>query len=108
MEQKLAHDLAAPTTIEGLYLVPATVELAEIEMVLPSKPGSDLRLARALDETRTMYDVIILDSPPNLGKLAECFDRFRLVHYPGSRGLVAAVGAGSFKCSSQERPLLQN
>jgi chromosome partitioning protein len=54
----------------GLDLIPATVELAEVEMNLVSKPGADMRLRRALEPAREVYDLIILDSPPNLGKLS--------------------------------------
>ncbi len=70
LEKASAHEIAIPTTVEGVDLVPASVELAEVEMMLPGKSGSDLRLSMALKETRKFYDVIILDSPPNLGKFS--------------------------------------
>lgn len=43
--------------------------LAETEMVLSAKIGKEMILHGALQNTRTHYDVIILDCPPNLGTL---------------------------------------
>ena len=63
-----AHEIAVPTG--GIWLIPASVELAEREMLLSTMAGTDLRLRVALEEARNHYDLIILDSPPNLGKLA--------------------------------------
>jgi len=70
LERAQAHEIAIPTGVEGVDLVPASVDLAEVEMMLPGKAGSDLRLSVALRQTRHYYDVIILDSPPNLGKFS--------------------------------------
>lgn len=57
-------------TASGIDLIPASVELAEREMLLSTMAGTDLRLRVALEPARASYDMIILDSPPNLGKLA--------------------------------------
>ncbi|HEX2913482.1 MAG TPA: ParA family protein [Chloroflexia bacterium] len=65
-----ALEAAVSTSIEGLDLVPATVDLARVEMMLPTQQGSDLRLKSALKEAREQYDIILFDSPPNLGKLS--------------------------------------
>jgi chromosome partitioning protein len=70
MERATAQELAVTTRFENVDLVPASVDLAEVEMILPGKSGSDLRLRLALNEARKYYDLIILDSPPNLGKFA--------------------------------------
>lgn len=68
LERASIAELAVETNVAGVWLVPATVELAEVEVTLPGLAGSDLRLLTALEKARSDYDLIILDSPPNLGK----------------------------------------
>ena len=68
LERAAIDELAVPTLVPGVSLIPATVQLAEVEISLPSLAGSDLRLATALEKAREEYDLIVLDSPPNLGK----------------------------------------
>ncbi|NWJ95346.1 MAG: ParA family protein [Chloroflexi bacterium] len=68
LERATVPELAVDTIVPGVSLIPATVELAEVEITLPSLVGSDLRLITALEKAREQYDLIILDSPPNLGK----------------------------------------
>ena len=46
------------------------IDLARIEMYLPGVQGSDLKLKKMLDPIRKDYDLILIDAPPNLGKLA--------------------------------------
>jgi chromosome partitioning protein len=70
LEKRNAHEIAYPTSFKGVDIVPTSVDLAEVEMNLPSKQGSDMRLSIALEKARELYDLIILDAPPNLGKLA--------------------------------------
>lgn len=65
-----ALEIALQTRFEGVDLVPASVDLAAVEINLPGMTGSDLRLRRSLETARSKYDLIILDSPPNLGKFA--------------------------------------
>lgn len=65
-----AHEAVITTNVDGVYLVPATVDLARVEMMLPTQQGSDLRLKGSLREAREHYDLILFDSPPNLGKLS--------------------------------------
>jgi chromosome partitioning protein len=68
LERATIFELAVDTIVPGVSLIPATVQLAEVEITLPSLAGSDLRLAASLEKARSHYDLIILDSPPNLGK----------------------------------------
>ena len=65
-----AQEIAISTRFEGVDLIPASVDLAAVEINLPGMTGADLRLRRALEPVRANYDLIILDSPPNLGKFA--------------------------------------
>jgi chromosome partitioning protein len=65
-----ALEVAVKTRFKGVDLVPASVDLAAVEINLPGMTGADLRLRRALETARSQYDLIIIDSPPNLGKFA--------------------------------------
>jgi chromosome partitioning protein len=62
-------DAAVSTQIPGLDLTPADPALAEAEGRLSQKIGKELLLRDALSITRTHYDLIVLDCPPNKGNL---------------------------------------
>lgn len=53
----------------GLDLAPANRDLAAAEIILPHEAGGDLVLKKALAEAGNTYTFILLDCPPNLGKL---------------------------------------
>ncbi len=55
--------------IENLMLAGSDKTLSETEMLLSTKIGKELLLDGALAITRSHYDLIILDCPPNLGTL---------------------------------------
>lgn len=69
--EELGHvmDVAVDTTVAGLRVTPSDTALSEAENLLNTKIGKELILRDALEITRTYYDIIIIDCPPNLGNL---------------------------------------
>lgn len=56
---------AIQETAQGLQLIPASPNLATIK----TKPGSAKRLQTALDPIKKEYDLIVIDTPPQMGEL---------------------------------------
>jgi chromosome partitioning protein len=85
-----SDQVAVKTQVKGVDLIPASVHAAEVEIGLPTRIGADLLLATTLKPYKTRYDLIILDSPPNLGKFVvnvlNASDYF-LIPVEGSWGL---------------------
>ena len=55
--------------VEGLQVIPATIQLAGAEIELVSIVSRERRLKKALAEIKDQYDYIIVDCPPSLGLL---------------------------------------
>jgi len=62
-------EIAAQTTIENLHVTPVDPELIRTEQNLTAKIGKELLLKSAMEITRSHYDLILLDCPPNIGSL---------------------------------------
>lgn len=57
------------TAVDRLYLLPSNPRLAEVERRLPDSPNFERRLVRELVSFSSMYEFILLDTPPSLGSL---------------------------------------
>jgi len=63
------EDTLVTTDVPGLWLAPATPDLAGANVELPREPESETRLREALTGFRDRYLFTILDCPPSLGPL---------------------------------------
>jgi chromosome partitioning protein len=68
-EDAAIQDVALPTEIPRLSVVPASIDLAGAEIELVSVLARETRLRRALESSLPKYDFIVIDSPPSLGLL---------------------------------------
>lgn len=64
-----AAEAARPSSIENLYLIPGTRDLAGAEVELISLEERQFRLRHQLASIRGDYDYTIVDCPPSLGML---------------------------------------
>jgi len=62
-------DVVTSTKVPGLFVTPSDAGLADAENLLSTKIGKEFILRDALEVTRTYYDVVLVDCPPNLGNL---------------------------------------
>jgi len=60
-------DVARPTTIPGLEVVPSYKQMAQLAVALGPGSHGEERLAERLEETVHAHDVVVLDGPPSLG-----------------------------------------
>ncbi|AGA59784.1 ATPase involved in chromosome partitioning [Thermobacillus composti KWC4] len=63
------RDAMVKTSIPGLTLIPATIQLAGAEIELVPTISREIRLKKSLTQVRDMFDYILIDCPPSLGIL---------------------------------------
>lgn len=77
-DQKPISHVISPTNFPGLDIIPANLELQEYEYDTPlamqdksSSTGRQFftRIAKALSEVDSRYDIVVIDCPPQLGYL---------------------------------------
>jgi len=67
-EQKNSwDDFTYPTKVKNLEIVPARINLAKLEAKLVGDFDAIFRLRDRIEQIRSRYDVIFLDTPPTLG-----------------------------------------
>ncbi|MBU8669491.1 AAA family ATPase [Virgibacillus pantothenticus] len=69
VEDLPAEEVCIPTTIDNLDIIPATIQLAGAEIELVPTISREIRLKKALENLKSIYDYIIIDCPPSLGLL---------------------------------------
>lgn len=64
-----ASEVIVPSCVEGLDVLPATIDLAAADITLASALARETRLRHALGPVQSKYDIIIIDTAPSLGIL---------------------------------------
>lgn len=60
-------DVIRQTLIEGLDIIPSTLELAGVEIEMVQMPQREKQVKIILDSLKDSYDFIMIDCPPSLG-----------------------------------------
>lgn len=69
LEGRSPSEVALPTCVKRLFVLPATIDLAGAEVELIERESRDTVLRRVLQPILHEYDLIFIDVPPSLGLL---------------------------------------
>jgi chromosome partitioning protein len=61
------EDCVEPTSVRNLFVAPATIDLAGVEIELVPAFSRELKLKKAIDRIVDDFDYIFIDCPPSLG-----------------------------------------
>jgi chromosome partitioning protein len=64
-----ASDVVINTSVDGLDLLPANIQLSAAELRLAGEVAREYALDRAFESVRPLYDYILIDCQPSLGLL---------------------------------------
>src|SRR5580704_1752205 len=67
MRDQPLEDCIEPTSVKNLFMAPATIDLAGIEIELVPAFSRELKLKRAIDSVVEDFDFVLIDCPPSLG-----------------------------------------
>lgn len=70
LQRQITLEQAIYPTKSGVDVVPSNITLAEEEIPISGLPGREVLLKKAIAPVINKYDVILIDSPPNVGVFA--------------------------------------
>ena len=68
-ESKPLSETVVPAAVRGLFVLPGSPSLSNIEMMAAADPRLLARMTQRFSEGAAGYDTIFIDSPPSLGPL---------------------------------------
>jgi chromosome partitioning protein len=67
MRDQALEDCIEPTSVKNLFVAPATIDLAGVEIELVPAFSRELKLRRAIETIVDDFDFVLIDCPPSLG-----------------------------------------